>query len=121
MQANRRGLLKQEKPEKTRNKLRWKLSAAVIVADRNRLIGFGQRLRLSMTGCFRDIDGAFEVHSSLLNVVLHDEKFHRRGSHRLDIAKICLRRAGYVVATVSSRNNFQNHIPMPRRSGTAAR
>jgi hypothetical protein len=72
MQANRRGLLKQKKPEKTRNKLRWKLSSAVIVADRNRLIGFGQRLRLSMTGCLRDIDSALQVHSSLLNVVLHD-------------------------------------------------
>ena len=66
MQANRRGLLKQEKPEKTRNKLPWKLSAAVIVADRNRLIGFGQHLRLSMTGCFGDIDGALQVHSSQL-------------------------------------------------------
>ena len=61
-----------EKPEKTRNKLRGKLSSAVLVADRNRLIGSGQRRRLRMTGCLRGIDGAFEVHSSLLNVVLHD-------------------------------------------------
>jgi hypothetical protein len=53
MQANRRGLLKQKKQEKTRNKLRWKPSSALLVADRNRVSGFGQRLRLSMTGCPR--------------------------------------------------------------------
>jgi hypothetical protein len=90
------------------------------------------------------VDGGLQVHSSLLNVALHDWKFHtarglgcrfesylrsfpfnlldfRRGSHKLDIAKICFRRAGDVVATVSSRNDFQNDIPKPRRSGTAAR
>jgi hypothetical protein len=55
MQANRRGLLKQEKQEKTRNKLRWKLSSALLVADRNRVSGFGQRFRLSMTGSPADV------------------------------------------------------------------
>ena len=34
----------------------------------------------------------------------------RRGSHNLDIAKICFRRAGDVVA-VSSRNDFPNEHP----------
>src|SRR6266446_5739702 len=89
MQANRRGLLKQKKQEKTRNKLRWKPSSALLVADRNRVRGFGQRL--SMKGCPRrrdlscarrtsmkslqrclraqvGIDGGVQVHSSLLNV-----------------------------------------------------
>jgi len=46
MQANRRGLLKQKKQEKTRNKLRRKPSSALLVADRNRVRGFGQRLSM---------------------------------------------------------------------------
>jgi hypothetical protein len=50
MQANRRGLLKQKEQEKTRNKSRWKLSPALLVADRNPVSGFGQRLRIRMTG-----------------------------------------------------------------------
>jgi hypothetical protein len=56
MQANRRGLLKQKRQEKTRNKLRWKLLSARLVADRNRLSASGQRLRLSLTGCPRRRD-----------------------------------------------------------------
>ena len=56
MQANRRGLLKRKQQEKTRNKLRRKLSSALLVADRNRVSGSGQRLRLSMKGSPRRRD-----------------------------------------------------------------
>ena len=55
MQANRPGLLKQKQQEKTRNKLRRKLSSALLSADRNRVSGSGQRLRLSMTGSPRRV------------------------------------------------------------------
>jgi hypothetical protein len=65
MQANRRGLLKQNKQEKTSNKLRWRLSSALLVADRNRVSGFGQRLRLSMTGCPRRRDLSCEGRTNL--------------------------------------------------------